>query len=198
MNFPWLSGGIIPMSSSQPSPARRLNQKSGAGCRSGRGFGAGFTLVEVMVVVVIISVLAAVSVPSMQRIQRKAKVTTIVNDFRTFGAAFEIYAQDKGTWPAEVAVGVLPPVMSQRINNVAWLRKTPMGGKYNWENNQFNLFGTYRAAITISAAPGAPLPLDVNMLYDLEHTIDSPRTLDWANGSFRLGTGIVPLYLIQQ
>ena len=75
---------------------------------------------------------------------------------------------------------------------------TPMGGQYNWENNQFNLFGTYKAAITISATSFAPLPLDVNMLYDLEHTIDSPNTQDWFGGTFRLGTGIVPLYLIQQ
>jgi len=151
-----------------------------------------------MVVVVIISVLAAVSVPSLQRIQRKAKVTAIANDFRVFAAAFDSYAQETGTWPAEVAAGAIPAVMSQRLNATAWLRKTPMGGQYNWEYNQFNLFGTYKAAIAISATASAPLPLDVNMLYDLEHTIDSPRTLDWAGGSFRLGTGIVPLYLIQQ
>ena len=157
----------------------------------------GFTLVEIMVVVAIISVLATISVPALRRVQRKTKVTAIVNDFRVFGAAFETYAQETGTWPAEVAAGVFPVEMSQRINSTMWMRKTPMGGKYNWERNQFNLFGTYQAAIAISAVPGAPLPLDVNMLYDLEHAIDSPTTVDWANGSFHLGTGIVPLYVIQ-
>jgi prepilin-type N-terminal cleavage/methylation domain-containing protein len=159
---------------------------------------AGFTLIEIMVVVVIISVLAAVSVPALQRVQRKAKTTTITNDFRVFAAAFDSYAQETGTWPAEAAAGVFPTGMDQRINRTAWLRKTPMGGQYNWENNQFNLFGTYKAAIVISATATAPLPLDVNMLYDLEHTIDSPTTLDWVGGSFRIGMGIVPLYLIQQ
>ena len=167
---------------------------SGARCRRQRGF----TLVEIMVVVVIISLLAAISVPSFQRVQRKTKVATIVNDFRVFAAAFDTYAQETGTWPAESAAGVFPTGMDQRINSTAWLRKTPMGGQYNWENNQFNLFGTYKAAITISATASAPLPLDVNMLYDLEHAIDSPTTLNWSAGSFRLGTGIVPLYLIQQ
>jgi type II secretory pathway pseudopilin PulG len=151
-----------------------------------------------MVVVVIISMLAAVSVPAFQRIQRKAKATTIANDFRVFGAAFDTYAQETGTWPVEVAAGAFPAVMAQRIKSTAWLRKTPMGGQYNWEYNQFNLFGTYRAAIAISATPSAPLPLDVNMLYDLEHMIDSPTTLDWSNGSFGLGTGIVPLFIIQR
>jgi type II secretory pathway pseudopilin PulG len=151
-----------------------------------------------MVVVVIISVLAAVSVPALQKIQRKAKVTTIANDFRVFAAAFDTYAQETGTWPAEVAAGAIPAVMSQRLNATAWLRKTPMGGQYNWEYNQFNLFGTNRAAIAISATPSAPLPLDVNMLYDLEHTLDSRTAIDWANGNFGLGTGIVPLYIIQK
>ena len=159
---------------------------------------AAFTLVEMMVVVVIISVLAAVSVPALQKIQRKAKVTTISNDFRVFAAAFDTYAQETGTWPAEAAAGVFPAGMDQRINKTVWQRTTPMGGQYNWDYNQFNLFGTYKAAITISATAVAPLPLDVNMLYDLEHMIDSPNTLDWSHGSFRLGTGIVPLYLIQQ
>lgn len=151
-----------------------------------------------MVVVAIISVLAAVSVPSLQRIQRKSKVTAIANDFRVFAAAFDTYAQERGSWPAESAAGVFPAGMDQRINRTAWLRKTPMGGQYNWDYNQVSLFGTYKATITIAATASAPLPLDVNMLYDLEHTIDSPNTLDWANGSFRLGTGIVPLYMIQQ
>jgi type II secretory pathway pseudopilin PulG len=150
-----------------------------------------------MVVVVIISILAAITVPALQRIQRKAKVTTVANDFRVFAAAFDTYAQETGTWPVEVAAGAFPAVMNQRIKSSAWLRKTPIGGQYNWEYNQFNLFGTYKAAIAISATPSAPLPLDVNILYDLEHMIDSPTTLDWANGSFHLGTGIVPLYLIQ-
>ena len=45
-----------------------------------------------MVVVLIISVLATISVPAIQRIQRKAKSTTIANDFRVFGAAFDTSA----------------------------------------------------------------------------------------------------------
>lgn len=87
--------------------------------------------------------------------------------------------------------------MDQRINQTAWLRQTPMGGQDNWEYNQ-NHFGTvYRAALSISATAGAPLPLDVNQLIDLEHTIDLPATLDFLGGSFHLGTGLVPLFIIQ-
>jgi prepilin-type N-terminal cleavage/methylation domain-containing protein len=157
----------------------------------------GFTLVELMIVVLIISVLATITVPAVQRIQRKAKATTIMNDFRVFGAAFDTYAQEMGGWPAETAAGVFPPEMAQRMNQTAWLRKTPMGGQYNWENNQMHFGVTYRAAIAIAATAGAPLPLDVNQLYDLEHGIDGANQINWLGGTFHLGTGLVPLYIVQ-
>ena len=165
--------------------------------RRRRNAAGGFTLVELMVVVLIISVLATISVPALQRIQRKTKSAAIANDCRVFGAAFESYAQEMGTFPADSAAGVFPPGMAQRINQTAWLRKTPMGGQYNWENNQIHFGVTYSAAITISSTAGAPLTLDVNQLIDLEHTIDSPTTLNFMAGSFRIGTGLVPLYVIQ-
>lgn len=151
-----------------------------------------------MVVVAIISVLASLAVPGLQRIRRKAKSTAIANDFRVFGAAFDTYAQEVGAWPADTAAGVFPPQMDQRINRTVWLRRTPMGGKYNWERSRVHRGVTYSAAIAINAATGAPLPLDVNQLRDLEHTIDSPRAINWVAGSFRLGTGTVPLYIIHQ
>ncbi len=158
----------------------------------------GFTLVELMVVVLIISVLATISVPAFQRIQRRSKTAAIMNDFRVFGAAFDTYAQEMGAWPAETAAGVFPPEMDQRINQTAWQRKTPMGGQYNWEYNQLHFGLRYTAAITINATASAPLPLDVNQLFDFEYGIDGKNQINWFGGSFRLGTGLVPLYLIQQ
>ena len=150
-----------------------------------------------MVVVLIISVLATISVPALQRIQRRSKTTAIMNDFRVFGAAFDTYSQEMGGWPPDTAAGVLPPEMAQRINGGAWQRTTPMGGKYNWEFNQLHFGISYTAAITISATADAPLPLDVNQLLDLEHGIDGMSQIDWFGGSFRLGTGLVPLFVIQ-
>jgi prepilin-type N-terminal cleavage/methylation domain-containing protein len=157
----------------------------------------GFTLVELMVVVLIISVLSMLAVPAIGRIQRRAKTAAIVNDLQVFATAFEAYAQENGTWPAETAAGVIPPVMASRLNNTAWLRTTPMGGKYNWECNQVHWGVRYQAAIAISATGGAPLPLDVNQLVDLEQTIDKGN-FNWLGGSFQLGTGLVPLYIIQK
>lgn len=146
--------------------------------------------------VLIVSVLAMAAVPAFTRIQRRAKTTAILNDFRTFAAAFETYSHEKGGWPAETAAGVCPPVMTSRVNPAAWRRTTPMGGKYNWDYRQNHLGTTITAAISIASATGAPLTLDVPQLRDLEETIDA-GSFNWLGGSFRLGTSFVPVYVIQ-
>jgi prepilin-type N-terminal cleavage/methylation domain-containing protein len=156
---------------------------------------AAFTLVEIMVVVTIISILAMVSIPAFQRIQRRAKTTTVANDFRVFAGAFESYAAETGSFPADSAVGVVPPLMAGRINTANFTRVTPMGGKYNYEGNQLHFGVRYKAALTISTAPGATLVMDIPQLTDLENTIDK-GSFNWLGGSFHLGTGIQPLYII--
>ena len=157
---------------------------------------AGFTLVELMVVVLIISVLATIALPSFIRVQRRTRTAAIQNDFRTFASAFDTYAQENGGWPAEAATAVIPAGMDQRLNVSAWQRKTPMGGQYDWEGNQMQFGTRYAAEIAIKATAIAPLPLDVNQLTDLETVIDK-GSFNWLGGSFHLGTGLVPLYVIQ-
>jgi len=148
-----------------------------------------------MMVVLIISLLALMAVPAFQRIKMKTRTSIIANDLRVFAAAFDVYAQEKGTWPPEAAPGVIPVGMEVYLRNTAWTRTTPIGGKYNWENNQLHFGVRYRAAIAISAAPGAPLPLDAAQLYALDQAIDDGNLL---TGNFRIGTGLNPLYVIQQ
>jgi type II secretory pathway pseudopilin PulG len=149
-----------------------------------------------MVVVLIISVLATIALPSIIRVQRRTKTAAIQNDFRTFAAAFDTYAQENGGWPAEAGSGVIPTGMDQRLNVSAWQRKTPMGGNYDWEGNQMQWGTRYAAAIAIKGTASAPLPLDVNQLVDLETVIDK-GSFNWLGGSFQLGTGLAPLFLVQ-
>ncbi|MEX2045352.1 MAG: type II secretion system protein [Opitutus sp.] len=156
----------------------------------------GFTLVELMIVVLIISMLAMLAVPAFARIQRRTKTAAIINDIRVFTAAFETYAHENGTWPAESAAGVMPTGMSSQLGGSAWGRVTPMGGKYNWESDQMHFGTRFRAAITIASATGAPLVLDVYQLLEFEKTLDANQNL--LGGNFRLGTGLVPLFVIQQ
>jgi prepilin-type N-terminal cleavage/methylation domain-containing protein len=160
----------------------------------GRRAGDGFALVEIMMVVAIISLLAALAVPSLERIQTEARATVIVSDLRVFAAAFQAYAQETGDWPAEVKQGIVPAEMTGRLSESAWLRTTPMGGKYNWERNQLHRGVRYAAAISIKKTKKAPLPLDVNQLLDIDCKIDDG---DLLTGQFQRGSGNVPLFVIQ-
>lgn len=149
-----------------------------------------------MVVILIISLLSALALPSVARIQRNARASAVHNDFRVFAAAFEAYAQEHGTWPPESAAGVVPAGMGSYLGNTAWTRVTPVGGRYDWENNRLHSGQRIAAAIRIAPAPGAPLPTDWTLLSRIERAIDPPP-FSYAAGTFRLGVSSTPLYLVQ-
>jgi prepilin-type N-terminal cleavage/methylation domain-containing protein len=155
----------------------------------------GFTLVEILVVVVIISLLAMLSIPGLQMVQRRAKSSAIINDFRVFTTAFETYAHEHGSFPDEAAAGVVPAGMEAMLKADAWQRVTPIGGHYNWENNQMHFGIRYKAAIAITGTADAPLVLDVNQFTDIDKAIDDG---DLYNGNFRLGAGLCPLFVIEK
>jgi prepilin-type N-terminal cleavage/methylation domain-containing protein len=110
---------------SAPSPLGRISSR-------------GFTLVEIMVVVVIIGLLAALALPAFQRTQRATQNARVVNDFRVFAQAFEIYNSTNGFWPNNVGSGVVPtlPVpMAGDFKADTWQAVTTIGGRWNWDNS---------------------------------------------------------------
>lgn len=99
---------------------------------------AGFTLVEIMIVVVIIGLLAALAIPAFKRNQRASQNARVVNDFRAFTQAFEIYNSQNGTWPNNASPGQIPsaPVsMSGDFRAVTWQATTAVGGRWNWDKD---------------------------------------------------------------
>ncbi|HEX2860008.1 MAG TPA: type II secretion system protein [Lacunisphaera sp.] len=168
--------------------------------RMPRSAAAGFSLVELMIAVLIISLLFFMAVPTYQRIQRKARATTVVNDFRVFGAAFQAYAHEKGSWPAEVPPGVVPDgVSKQDIQTEVWSKPTSMGGKFDWENNQAHPGGTgpggrWRAALAITGTSDAPLLLDADLMEEIDEALDDGNL---ETGNFRKGFGDCPLFIIE-
>ncbi len=148
-----------------------------------------------MVATTILSMLFLVGVPTYQRLQRKARTATIVSDFRVFAAAFQAHAHDAGSWPVEAVAGVVPPGMvSDEFKSENWTRRTPMGGQFDWENNQLHVGVRYRAAIAIVGTTAAPLVLDYAQLTDVDRAIDDG---DLNTGNFRLGFGDCGLFVIE-
>ena len=96
---------------------------------------AGFTLVEIMIVVVIIGLLAALAIPSIQRVQRRSQNTRFVSDLRVFTQAFETYALQNGAWPPNVGPGLVPAGLSGALQENVWITETVVGGNWNYDRN---------------------------------------------------------------
>ncbi len=148
-----------------------------------------------MVVMVIISLLAMLSIPAFQKIQRRSRSTTIASDFRTFAAVFNAYAQEHGAWPVDTDPGEVPTGLEGQLNSTAWARVTPMGGRYNWEQDQLHAGTRYKAAISISGTSDAPLVVDANQLLDIDTVIDDGNL---STGSFRTGANGDGLFIVER
>ena len=161
---------------------------------------AGVGLIELMVVVTIISMLMLAAVPAYNRIQRKARASAIVNDFRVFAAAFQAHAHETGSWPAESAAGIVPAgVNTTEINFQAFTRITPMGGHFDWDFNQVHPGGTspggrWRAALGINSTATSAVALDAELLKEIDSALDDG---DLTSGSFRLGGDGGPLFILE-
>lgn len=152
-------------------------------------------MVELMVVLTIISMLITVVAPSYQRIQRKARASALVNDFRVYSAVFLSRANEVGSWPAEAPAGVVPSgIKSSEMKGENWTRATPIGGKFDWEYNQVHNGVRYRAAIAISDTVGAPLLVDMVMFEEMDRALDDGNT---ATGNFVLGFGNCPVLILE-
>lgn len=181
---------MLPTANSPNLPAATLRRRAGA-----RRFTAGFSIVEIMVALTIVSLLITLAVPQLKKYQVAAGATVVVSDLRTFATAFETYAQEKGSFPAEVEAGVMPPEMADRLGASGWLRVTPIGGHYNWENNQKHGGVRYRAAISISETATAPLEVHEERLREIDRLIDDGNL---STGNFRTGVNHDALYIILQ
>jgi type II secretory pathway pseudopilin PulG len=185
----------MPAVTASPRPSRLIGRQ-----RLPRSAAGVVSLVELLTVVLIISILFVMAVPTYQRIQRKARATAVVNDFRVFGAVFQAYAHEKGTWPVESAAGVVPGgLTAQDIQIDAWAKTTPIGGKFDWEYNQTHPGGTspggrWRAALAINSAPGTNLIVDADIYEEIDEALDDGNL---NTGNFRLGYGDCPLFILE-
>ncbi len=141
------------------------------------------------------SIVMSFAVPKVKQAERQSRSTIIVADLRTFATAFEGYAQERGSWPAETSAGELPAEMSERLGPTGWRRVTPIGGQYNWENNQMHGGVRYRAVISISETALSPLPVNEEVLLEIDRLMDDGNL---ETGQFRIGVNNDPIYILLQ
>jgi prepilin-type N-terminal cleavage/methylation domain-containing protein len=113
----------------------------------------GFTVTEIMVVTTLVSLLAMMSTAAVQRLGKHAESAAYWNDARVFAEAFGRYAQERGSYPEDQTVtGEVPAGMSDYLRTTNWLRITPLGGRYEWDNKDAtNSLGVvFNAAIKVT------------------------------------------------
>lgn len=100
---------------------------------------AGFTLVEIMVVVVIIGLLAVLALPAFSKSRQSSQNNRFISDLRVFAQAFESFSMQNGTWPPNAGSGVIPTGMAGDFRNASWLDGNSVGGRWNWDFNNFGV-----------------------------------------------------------
>lgn len=155
----------------------------------------GFTLVEIMVVVVIIGLLAALAIPAFQRNQRATQNARVINDFRIFAQAFEIYNAQHGAWPNNVGAGAIPTLpypMAGDFKADTWqAAATPIGGRWNWDNN---ITSNGTAGISISNTASSSLVTDTQ-LAEIDAKLDDGNL---STGTFqKISSTRITYFLVQ-
>jgi len=112
-----------------------------------------FTLVELMVVVAIISLLAILALPSFLRARQRTQETKFINALRVASAAFDTYAIEHSTYPADVSRAIIPPGMDTYLDSsLNWTGTTPIGGQWDWDKDVFG----FKAGVSVVSPTLSP------------------------------------------
>jgi prepilin-type N-terminal cleavage/methylation domain-containing protein len=104
--------------------------------------GAGFTLVEIMIVVAIIALLAAIAVPGFLRARKRSQASRVVNDLRLIDAAVDQYAIENNK------------TTGSRVNTYDWVVYMKKGSSLY--NTARDLFGNPYGFMTVDSLPSIP------------------------------------------
>lgn len=147
-----------------------------------------------MVVVTIIALLSAVAIPYIVHAKQVSIASVLSNDLRIHAQALQNYIQQTATYPADSATQEIPIGMEDYFTS-RWLERTPIGGYYNYEYEKTAQGKVYKVGIGIRDKGDEFVSTDLNLLTTVDQQIDDG---DLTTGSFLLGPGNSPFYVIEQ
>jgi prepilin-type N-terminal cleavage/methylation domain-containing protein len=99
----------------------------------------GFTVIEIMIATAIIGLLAVLAMPAISNSGIRTKNRIFATEIKTAGHAFVQYAIDHDTYPADTTPSMMPSGMSGYLSRFRWTEETAIGGKWDWDSNQFGV-----------------------------------------------------------
>jgi type IV pilus assembly protein PilA len=117
-----------------------------------------------MIVVAVISLLAVLALPSFLRARQRAQNTKFINALRVASSAFDTYAMEHNSYPADVNRAIVPPGMNSYFGpTFDWTRPTPIGGQWDWDKD---VFGFKAGVSVIEPAASAQQLLEIDLMID--------------------------------
>ena len=96
-----------------------------------RSMRRGFSIVELTVVLMMLGILAAIALPSYQKVTYRARAASIINDLHTVRNAAVQYELEEGIWPDDVGRGNLPAELLPYMSGIEF--QGP-GYALDWDN----------------------------------------------------------------
>jgi prepilin-type N-terminal cleavage/methylation domain-containing protein len=138
---------------------------------------AGFSLVELLVAVSIVGILAGLAIPNLSSMTFRARAAEVAGDMEVVRVATVTFNGDQHAWPADAALGVVPPELDGYL---------PEG--FSFQGNGYEL--KYEKFILPTGLPGDP---DTRQLVAVSVTCDrdelSNAVVDLLGGSLVFSVG---------
>ena len=132
----------------------------------------GFTIIELAIVALIIGILATLALPAFRRLMLRSQASAVCNDLRVFRDGFRLYLAENGKWPAAQGGADFPAGMEGFLRETSWTRRTPIGGRYQWDRDGGEGSQSFRAAIRIRSAGGEPVTTNYEQLLVIDSQFD--------------------------
>lgn len=149
--------------------------------------GAGFTLVEILLVISLIAILAVIVLTGLNLASSKARDAKRITDLKTIASALEFYYDDTGHYP--IAIG---QVTTCGQAGASWI---PDGSNFSWGNKYISKMPRDPAENCSGSNQHTYTYQSDGSTYDLTTTLENPSPPSTTNQTFAYnGSSFQPVF----